>query len=107
MAEQYAEECKDHDAKFQAEQDIEQAKDAIALLRAEHSELCAEMRAASRVQFRLLEPNDLPPARLLGEEPSAICKALRAQLKGLQDAVRHEVKTIKERQENYHSAVEY
>lgn len=107
LAELYAELCRDDDAKDRAEQDIEQAHEEIATARAEHSQLCAEMRAAQRMQFDLLAPEYVPPARLSERAPSAICKALRAQLKELRGQVSEAIKTIKERRENYWTAVHW
>jgi hypothetical protein len=105
LASRYSELCRDDDAKQQAEQDIESAKESIAVARAEHSELCAEMRRAQRVQFDLLTPGDLPPARLTERAPSAICKALRKQLEQLRNEVVREIKTIRERRDNPWTAV--
>jgi hypothetical protein len=105
LASSYAELCRDDDAKFQAEQQIESAKESIAVARAEHSELCAEMRRAQRVQFDLLTPGDMPPARLTERAPSAICKALRKQLEQLRDHVTDEIKKIRERRDNPWSAI--
>jgi hypothetical protein len=105
IAARYAEDCRDGDAKQLAEMDIESAHDVIALARAEHSQLAKEMRAATRVQFDLLDASYVPPGHLLAREPSAICTALRKQLRALRDDVASAIKTIKARRENYWSAV--
>lgn len=106
LAELYAELRRDDDAKDRAEQDIESARDDIAMLRAEHTQLAREMRLAQRVQFDLLDASYVPPARLSDRAPSAICKALRAQLKQLRTDVQRAIKTIKARRDNYWTAVE-
>lgn len=103
MAQAYAEECREHDAQFMAEQDIESARGEIAEARKAHSALCNEIRAVSRMQFSLLD-GSTPPARLSGH-PSAICQALRASLRQLRKQAAQAIKVIKARRDDPWSAV--
>jgi hypothetical protein len=69
LAERYAEDCREDDAKFQCEQQIEQACDDIRMARRKHSALIREWLAADVGEFVLVD-NALSDA----------CAALRRQV---------------------------
>lgn len=90
LAKHYAETCREDDAKQMAEMQIDDARDAIKAARAAHTALAAEIHAA-RAAGAAAGPN--------------VCAALRARLVSLRDDVRDARRIIKERQDNYRSAV--
>jgi len=86
MAERYAESEREHDAKFHAEQDIEQARERIVAIRLDLRSLITSTRES------VLKPR--------------VCEAVRDQMKSLREESHELWKEITERQDNYWSAVE-
>ena len=77
LAEFYAEICREDDAKFQAEQQIEDARDEIKSARADCHKLAADLRSLDKA---------LPPT---------LCAAIRREIAGHRAAVRGAVKSIR------------
>ena len=90
LAERYAETCREDDAKFQAQQQIEQAKEYICGYRAEASRLVEELRRARSIA------GDIP----------LIVNAARKQIAQLRSRVAEEHKRIKRLTDNYWYAVQ-
>lgn len=90
LAERYAETCREDDAKFQAEQQVETAKETICGLREQHTRLVEELRRS----------------RELAPEVPLIVNAARRTLHELRDEVRKAHKRIKELNSNYWYAVQ-
>ena len=74
-AESVAEQYREDDIRYQAEQQIEQARDLIAECRKEHSQLASEIR-------------------ITGQSSPAICAALRRELLSYRQEVRAAIKQI-------------
>ena len=77
LAEHYAESCREDDAKQQAEQQIDDARDEIKSARADYHKLAGELRSLDKA---------LPPG---------LCAAIRKQIAGHRAAVRGAVKSIR------------
>ena len=77
LAEYYAESCREDDAKFQAEQQIDDARDEIKSARADCHKLAAELRSLDKA---------LPPG---------LCAAIRREIAVHRAAVRGAVKSIR------------
>lgn len=77
LAEHYAESCREDDAKFQAEQQIDDARDEIKTARADCHKLAAELRSLDKA---------LPPG---------LCAAIRREIASHRAAVRGAVKSIR------------
>lgn len=106
MAERYAEDERDTDARYQAEQQIEDAKESISTARAQHSALAKELREATRAQFDMLRPDFTPSMEIYEKRRPAICKAITDKLKSLRDIVHDEVRRIRRLRNDYWLAVE-
>lgn len=90
LAEHYSEQCREDDAKFQAEQQIEQAKEDICGLREQHSRLVEELRRSRAI---------------LGDVPLLVNNA-RKGLRSLREDVAKAHKRIKQLSDNYWYAVQ-
>lgn len=90
LAERYAETCREDDAKFQAEQQIADAKESICGLREQHSRLVEEMRRSREI---------------LGDVPLLVNNA-RKGLRSLREDVAKAHKRIKQLTNNYWYAVQ-
>ena len=77
LAEHYAESCREDDAKFQAEQQIDEARDEIKAARADCHKLAGELRSLDKA---------LPPG---------LCAAIRREIAGHRATVRGAVKSIR------------
>lgn len=77
LAEHYAESCREEDAKFQAEQQIDDARDEIKTARADCHKLAAELRSLDKA---------LPPG---------LCAAIRREIASHRATVRGAVKSIR------------
>lgn len=77
LAEHYAESCREDDAKFQAEQQIDDARDEIKTARADCHKLAAELRSLDKA---------LPPG---------LCAAIRREIASHRATVRGAVKSIR------------
>ena len=97
MAKHYAETCREDNAKQQAEQDIEEARNQIKELRLEAKQLVREIKDHRRQN---------PKAGALSSFSPAICSALKAQIKSLREESHELYKRITEREDNYWTAVE-
>lgn len=87
LAERYAEDRRDGDARFRAESDIANAREEIADCRVRLRALAAELRTVN-----------LPPA---------LCAELRASVQRIRAESHRAWQTIREREGNYWSAVSY
>jgi hypothetical protein len=106
MAESYAEDARDHNAQQEAECQIDQKLDDIKELRAKHAAIAKELREVTAVQFRLFEPDYMPPSGIAQRQPSALCGAIRLHMQTLRQEVRRCIKRVKALRENYWLAVE-
>jgi len=103
-AERVAETEREYQEKEQARQTVAEHLDNIKTARAEHTAIVREMRAAMRAQLALIPGGEPAPATIDGQNrprQSAICRALRAHLHTLRDAVADSRKRIKEMSDSF------
>lgn len=106
MAESYAEDARDENAKQEAEHEIDLKLADIAEARKEHAKIVKELREVTAVQFKLFEPDHIPQGSLAQRQPSALCGAIRLHMQSLRQDVHKAVKRIKALRDNYWLAVD-
>ncbi len=94
MAMRFAEDSREADTKFQAEQRIESAREEIAEAREDHSATIAELRSIT-AQCDLFGNNAEPLSLRTIESNPRICDAIRSQLSGYRETVSELVREIK------------
>ncbi len=99
MAESYAEDARDENAKQEAEHEIDLKLADIAEARKEHAKIVKELR-------HIATGHDVPRISTAETTTPALCDAIRSHMKLLRKDVHKAVKRIKELRENYWLAVD-